>query len=201
MVKIAIFDYGSGNIFSLKTSLENIGAEVHIINSFDYIGSYSGLLFPGVGNFDPAIKTISSNSKKCFSDIVYKIPILGICLGMELLFEKSDEGNENGLNIFKGEVILLPNKLIVPHMGWNNILIEKYSTLLENIPNNSLMYFIHSYRIQPKNNRIIVANSNYGVKIPAIIEKNNLYGTQFHPEKSGKFGLLILKNFLRQCNK
>ncbi len=202
MVKVAIFDYGAGNIFSLKNSLEKNSAEVDIITSFDDVDNYSGILFPGVGNFDPAIRRIRDYSKIDFKDYVKdKIPVLGICLGMEMFFEKSEEGNEKGLSVIEGEVIVLPNKMKVPHMGWNSLEIKKSSRILEGIKNGSWVYFVHSYRIEPKNEDIVVADSDYGIKIPAVVEKENFFGTQFHPEKSGKIGSVMINNFLRECKK
>ncbi len=144
MVKVAIFDYGAGNIFSLKNSLEKNDAQVEIITSFDNVNSYSGLLLPGVGNFDPAIKSIRDYSKTDFVDFVgTDTPVLGICLGMEMFFEKSEEGKEKGLGVIDGEVILLPTDMKIPHMGWNDIQIEKSSKILEGIPNGSWVYFVH----------------------------------------------------------
>lgn len=202
MVKVAIFDYGAGNIFSLKNALEKNNAKVDVITSFDKTNNYSGILLPGVGNFDPAIKSIRDYSKTDFKDYVEdKIPVLGICLGMEMFFEKSDEGNEKGLGIMEGEVVVLPNTMKVPHMGWNSIEIKKPSKILDGIKDSSWVYFVHSYRTQPKNADVVVADSDYGIKVPAVLEKQNFFGTQFHPEKSGKIGSVILNNFLQECKK
>ena len=202
MVKVAIFDYGAGNIFSLKTSLEKNNAEVDVITSFDNVNNYAGLLLPGVGNFDPAIRSIRDYSKIEFKEFVKKeMPVLGICLGMEMFFEKSQEGKENGLSVLEGEVILLPTELKIPHMGWNDLQIIKQSKLLDGIEDGSWVYFVHSYRVKPKNKEIIVADSDYGIKVPSVIEYGNFFGTQFHPEKSGKTGSLMIKNFLRVCKK
>jgi glutamine amidotransferase len=201
MVKVGIFDYGAGNIFSLKSSLEKNDAEVDIITNLDRVKDYSGLLLPGVGNFDPAIKSLNS-SRVAFQDLVKKqIPVLGICLGMEMFFEKSEEGKLGGLGVFEGEVILLPNKFKIPHMGWNDLQIKKPSLLLEGIKDGSWVYFVHSYRVKPKNEEIIKADSDYGINVPAVIENGTLFGTQFHPEKSGKIGYSMIKNFLRVCRK
>jgi glutamine amidotransferase len=202
MVKVAIFDYGAGNIFSLKNSLEKNDAQVDVITSFDNVNSYSGLLMPGVGNFDPAVKSIRDYSKTDFVDYVKNdIPVLGICLGMEMFFEKSEEGKEKGLGVIDGEVILLPQEMKIPHMGWNDLQIERPSKILEGIPNNSWAYFVHSYRVKPKNEQVVVADSDYGIKIPAVIEYKNFFGTQFHPEKSGNLGSQMIRNFLRECKK
>ena len=202
MVDIAIFDYGAGNIFSLKTSLEKNGAKVDVITSFDQSKDYNGLLLPGVGNFDPAIRSIRDYSALDFHDFVKdKIPVLGICLGMEMFFKQSQEGNEKGLNVMNGEVVLLPNNMKIPHMGWNSLEITKDSTILDGVDNNSWVYFVHSYRAKPTNEKIIVANADYGIKVPAVVEDGIFFGTQFHPEKSGKVGSIMIKNFLRACSK
>lgn len=201
-MKVAIFDYGAGNIFSLKVALEKQGAQVDVITNFDAANNYAGLLLPGVGNFDPAIRSIRDYSSKSFTDYVKDtIPVLGICLGMEMFFEKSEEGKEKGLAVMEGEVVLLPNKFKIPHMGWNSLKIKKPNPLLDGVPDSSWVYFVHSYRVKPKNPDIIVADSDYDIAVPAVVNKGNLFGTQFHPEKSGKVGSLMLKNFLRECKK
>jgi len=202
MVKIAIFDYGAGNIFSLKNSLEKNNAYVDVITNFDNSNNYSGLILPGVGNFDPAIKSIRERSKKQFNEFVKdKIPVLGICLGMEMFFEKSEEGKEKGLDIMKGEVVLLPKQMKIPHMGWNNVQIKQQSKILEGVNDGSWVYFVHSYIVKPKNEAIVVANADYGIQVPAVIEENTYFGTQFHPEKSGQVGAMMIQNFLSVCKK
>ena len=201
MVKVAIFDYGAGNIFSLKTSLEKVGATVDVITNFNKSNEYSGLLLPGVGNFDPAINSIRDFSKTQFLDYVGNVPVLGICLGMEMFFEKSEEGKEKGLGVIDGEVIILPNSMKVPHMGWNNLEIKKPGMLLEGVENDSWVYFVHSYRVKPNSNDIITAESDYGIKVPAVVEQDNFFGTQFHPEKSSSVGKIMIRNFLDVCKK
>ena len=202
MVDVAIFDYGAGNIFSLKTSLEKNGANVDIITSFDQTKNYAGLLLPGVGNFDPAIRSIRDYSSINFKNFVKnEIPVLGICLGMEMFFKQSQEGKEKGLDVMNGEVVLLPNDMKIPHMGWNSLEITKDSKILEGVDNNSWVYFVHSYRAKPVSDDIIVANADYGIKVPAVVEDKLFFGTQFHPEKSGKVGSHMIKNFLRVCSK
>ena len=201
MVKVAIFDYGAGNIFSLKNSLEKAGATVDVITSFDISNDYAGLLLPGVGNFDPAIKSIIKSSKTSFVEFTNNIPVLGICLGMEMFFEKSQEGTQLGLDVINGEVIVLPDSLKVPHMGWNNLEIKKPGILLDGVNNGVWVYFVHSYRAKPTSNDVITAVSDYGIKVPAVVEYNNYFGTQFHPEKSGDTGKIMIENFLNVCKK
>ena len=233
--RIAIFDYGAGNLFSLKAALERNGAcDVSVIQDLKSLSNYDGLVLPGVGNFDPAVKSIGKDKGFLVSAIDCKIPVLGICLGMEMLFNASEEGRMEGLKIIDGQVRLLDKKRVkVPHMGWNNIQLVRDETssensikkrhhvsgnnnnnnnnydtsdgrgrLLRNIKDNSWVYFVHSYRIFPgrKSRRIVVANTRYGDNnIPAVIEKGNIFGTQFHPEKSGPVGSQIIRNFLEIC--
>ena len=201
MVSVAIFDYGAGNIFSLKNSLEKVGAKVNVITTFDDPNTYSGLLLPGVGNFDPAMNSIRSFSKTQFKEYVGNMPVLGICLGMEMFFEKSEEGKEQGLSVIDGEVIILPPSMKVPHMGWNNLEIKKPGKILEGVKDGSWAYFVHSYRVKPNSNDVITAESDYGIKVPAVVEYENFFGTQFHPEKSSTVGKIMLENFLKECKK
>lgn len=201
MVKVAIFDYRAGNIFSLKNSLEKAGALVDVITDFDKPNEYSGLLLPGVGNFDPAIHSIRDFSKTQFRDYVGNMPVLGICLGMEMFFEKSEEGKEKGLNVIDGEVILLPSTMKVPHMGWNDLEIKKSGKILQGVDDGSWVYFVHSYRAKPTSGDVITAVSDYGIKVPAVVEQDNFIGTQFHPEKSGSVGQIMINNFLEECKK
>jgi glutamine amidotransferase len=204
MMKIAIFDYGAGNLFSLKAALERNGAQnVFIIRNMKSVNEFNGLVLPGVGNFDPAIKSIEPDKELFVEAICDCMPTLGICLGMEMLFNRSEEGTLEGLKILDGQVVMLPKKRVkIPHMGWNNLEITKKETkLLEGIRNDSWVYFVHSYYVVPKIKSIVVANSEYGISIPAVIEKGNLFGTQFHPEKSGDVGAIMIKNFLKVCAK
>ena len=201
MTSVAIFDYGAGNIFSLKNSLERIGATVDVITTFDNPNVYSGLLLPGVGNFDPAMNRIRDYSKVKFREYVGSMPVLGICLGMEMFFEKSEEGKEQGLDVIDGEVIVLPPSMKVPHMGWNDLEIKKPGKILEGVKDGSWAYFVHSYRVKPNSNDVITAESDYGIKVPAVVEYENFFGTQFHPEKSSTVGKIMLENFLKECKK
>jgi imidazole glycerol-phosphate synthase subunit HisH len=203
MTKIAIFDYGAGNLFSLKSALERNGANsVNIIYNLKELPKFNGLVLPGVGNFDPAIRAIQSSADYLDKAIDNYMPLLGICLGMEILFNKSEEGKLEGLKILDGEVVMLPKgKVKIPHMGWNNLQIKAKSKLLKGVKDQSWVYFVHSYKTVPKDHGLIMATSNYGVSIPAMIEKDNLMGVQFHPEKSGDTGALMIKNFITMCKK
>lgn len=201
MVKIALFDYGAGNIFSLKHSLLRSGARVvDVTTRLLGLEEYDGLVLPGVGNFDNAISSMKEDISLLKLAIRDRLPVLGICLGLEMLFDNSEEGSLEGLKILDGNVLILPKRIVkVPHMGWNNLEIVQESKLLRNIPDNSWVYFVHSYHISPKDKTIITATSKYGRILPAAIEKENLFGTQFHPEKSGSVGAKIIKNFLNVC--
>ncbi|AIF85231.1 imidazole glycerol phosphate synthase subunit hisH [Candidatus Nitrososphaera evergladensis SR1] len=205
MARIAIFDYGAGNLFSLKSALERNGAEkVDIIYDMSDLDRYDGLVLPGVGNFDPAIESIEKGAKRLDSAIEKGKPVMGICLGMEMLFNRSEEGRLEGLKILDGEVVMLPKgKVKVPHMGWNNLKItargKNSSRFLKGIENDSWVYFVHSYKTVPADKKLVVASSDYGTTVPAVVEKGNLVGVQFHPEKSGDVGAKMIKNFLLMC--
>ena len=200
MVSVAIFDYGAGNIFSLKNSLLNANAKVDVISDFDGPNKYDGLLLPGVGNFDPAMSTINE-SKTRFEEYAGDMPVLGICLGMEMFFKDSQEGVQKGLDVIDGTVLMLPSSMKVPHMGWNDLCIKKSGIILQGVDDGAWVYFVHSFMVKPYSDEIITAESNYGVKVPAVIEKDNYIGTQFHPEKSGPVGKIMIQNFLNVCKK
>lgn len=200
-VKVAIFDYGAGNIFSLKSALERSGAEVSIIYDMKDLQKYDGLVLPGVGNFDPAIESVAKDTKSLNAAIGAGMPVMGICLGMEMLFNRSEEGKLEGLKILDGDVVMLPKgRVKVPHMGWNNLNIKKKeSKFLKGVRDGSWVYFVHSYRAAPSSKKLVVATSDYGTSVPAVIEKGNLVGVQFHPEKSGDVGARMIRNFLEMC--
>jgi glutamine amidotransferase len=202
MTKIAIFDFGAGNLFNLHQSLLGNGAHsVDIIRSLRELENYDGLVLPGVGNFDSAISSIQKDSGLLNVAIDKGMPILGICLGLEMLFDKSEEGILEGLKVLDGDVLMLPRmKVKVPHIGWNNLrIVNTGSNLLKGIPQDSWVYFVHSYHIEPQDDKLIAAVTEYGSKLPVVIERSNLFGTQFHPEKSGKIGSQIMKNFVNIC--
>ncbi|HJU78188.1 MAG TPA: imidazole glycerol phosphate synthase subunit HisH [Nitrososphaeraceae archaeon] len=204
MTKIAIFDFGAGNIFNLHQSLLSNGAHsVDIIRSLKELENYDGMVLPGVGNFDSAISSMQKDSALLNAAVDNGMPILGICLGLEMLFDKSEEGILEGLKVLDGDVLMLPKtKVKVPHIGWNNLrIVNTNSNLLKGIPQDSWVYFVHSYHIEPRDDKLIAAVTDYGSKLPVVIERSNLFGTQFHPEKSGKIGAQIMKNFVNICEK
>lgn len=204
MTKIAIFDFGAGNLFNLHQSLLGNGAHsVDIIRSLRELENYDGLVLPGVGNFDSAISSMQKDSGLLNAAVDKGMPILGICLGLEMLFDKSEEGILEGLKVLDGDVLMLPRmKVKVPHIGWNNLrIVNTGSNLLKGIPQDSWVYFVHSYHIEPQDDKLIAAVTEYGSKLPVVIERSNLFGTQFHPEKSGKIGAQIMKNFVNICEK
>jgi len=204
MTKIAIFDFGAGNLFNLHQSLFRNGAHtVDIIRTLEELEKYDGLVLPGVGNFDNAISSIQRDAVSLNMAVDNGMPILGICLGLEMLFNKSEEGILDGLKLLEGDVLMLPKKKVkVPHIGWNNLrIVKRESNLLKGIPQDSWVYFVHSYHIEPEDKNLIAAIADYGSILPVVIERSNLFGTQFHPEKSGKIGAQIVKNFIEICEK
>ena len=203
MANLAIFDYGAGNLFSLESSIRKNGAkQVSIISDMDSLDEFDGLVLPGVGNFDPAIKSLEPYRRILERVSVKGTPILGICLGMEMFLERSEEGKLDGLKLLEGYVQMLDKKQVkVPQIGWNNLNItNNCGKLLREVRDGSWVYFVHSYRIVSKETEIIMANTKYGTEFPVVIEKDNLFGTQFHPEKSGTIGEKIIKNFVGVCN-
>lgn len=191
--KIAILDYGVGNLRSVERGLARCGAAAVITGDAGVIESSDALVLPGVGAFCDATKQL-----KKFEKILKKNekPLLGICLGMQLLFTESEEdGLHRGLNLMQGRVVKLPKSVKIPQMGWNSISVKRKSALLKGIKDGEYFYFVHSYYAAPEED-VITATAEYGVKFAAVVEKSNLYATQFHPEKSGKAGLRMLKNFI-----
>ncbi len=202
---IAIIDYGVGNLFSLKSSLLAIGAEVTVTGEKDVIEKADKLILPGVGAFEDAARKLRETGleRVIISQVKNGKPILGICLGMQMLFECSYEfGKHNGLGLIKGEIVpmsgVIPKNLKIPHIGWNSLnIIKENSKLFKYIQNGDFVYFVHSYYATNCTDDLL-ATTEYGSIITAAVEKDNIYGCQFHPEKSGETGLKILKAF---CDK
>ena len=198
---IAIIDYGAGNLHSVKNALDFLGAESVITSDPEVIKSADKVILPGVGAFADALGSLRSRGleaviKECISD---KKPFLGICLGMQLLFSESEESpGVESLSIFKGKIVKIPDGegLKIPHMGWNDLKIVKDSKILKNLGEEPFVYFVHSYYLESEESSIISAYTEYGKRLDIAIEQDNVFATQFHPEKSGKTGLKILSNFI-----
>lgn len=195
---IAIIDYGAGNIFSVKNALDYLGLECKLTSDINEIKAADALILPGVGAFPAAMNMLEKSGLiDTIKEEAAKKPLLGICLGMQMLFEKGYEFEEcNGLGLIKGSVRYMDEPdLIIPHMGWNKLEKLNECPLLENIGDNEYVYFVHSYKAECANENI-AAYSEYGGRVPALVfDGKFVYGAQFHPEKSGDTGLKILKNF------
>ena len=199
---VAIIDYDAGNIKSVEKALLHLGEEVMITRDREKILNSDKVILPGVGAFGDAMEKLRSYGldKVIYEVVEKKIPFLGICLGLQLLFEKSDETpGVKGLGILPGEVLRIPGKegLKIPHMGWNSIKIKKGARLFKDIPEDSYVYFVHSYYLKAQDEKIVTATTEYGTHIHASVESGNLFACQFHPEKSSHVGLQILKNFAK----
>jgi len=194
---IVIIDYGLGNLGSVKNALNKLGVDSIISNLIKVITAGSGLILPGVGSATEGMKNLrkSGLNKVILKQIKLKKPILGICLGMQLLFFLSEEGNTECLNVIEGKVKRFNNKLKVPQIGWNQVK-QKPSKLFLSIKDKSYFYFVHSYYCQASEEKIIRGSTDYGINFTSVIEDKNIFGVQFHPEKSGENGLKLLKNFV-----
>ena len=198
---IAIIDYDAGNIKSVEKALQKLNAEVVITKDAEEILRADKVILPGVGAFGDAMDNLKKYGlDKVIHQVVEKgTPFLGICLGLQLLFERSDEmPGAIGLGILEGEVLRIPDidNLKIPHMGWNSLHLQNQGRLFQGISEQSYVYFVHSYYLKAKDADIVKATTDYGVNIHASVEKGNVFACQFHPEKSSEVGLQILKNFV-----
>ena len=197
MPTISIVDYGVGNLRSVKKALESAGAKTVVTCDQKDLRNLDAIVLPGVGAFGEAMKNLLPIAELLKQLIKDGTPTLGICLGLQLLFTKSLEGGKRrGLDLIKGDVVKLPDTLKLPHIGWNSLEIARDCPLLEDIPDLSYVYFVHSYVPSPANRGDGVAYTKYSVKFLSVIARRNIFGTQFHPEKSSKLGLTILENFV-----
>lgn len=199
---VVIVNYGVGNSASIKNMLRKAGFDGIISSDANEIAKATKLILPGVGSFDHAVKNLRSSNfmdvlnKKVLQD---KVPILGICLGMQLMTESSEEGSEKGLGWVKAKTVkfnLADKSVKIPHMGWNDILLKKQSKLFPEKTADMRFYFVHSYHVVCENPNDVLATCNYGGDFTCAFEYENIIGTQFHPEKSHKFGMTLLKNFI-----
>ncbi|MEM3400263.1 MAG: imidazole glycerol phosphate synthase subunit HisH [Candidatus Micrarchaeia archaeon] len=191
---IAIVDYNAGNIWSIAKALIHLGAEVEITKSAEVLEKADGVVLPGVGSF-ARMKDLE-RLREALVFATSEKPFLGICLGMQLLFEESEEADGRGLSVFEGKVARLRGNVKIPHIGWNSVRILKKSRIMEGIPDCSYFYFVHSYA-PPFKEEITVGVTEHGGLFPSVIEKENVFAFQFHPEKSGQNGLRLLENFVK----
>lgn len=194
---IAIIDYGMGNLRSVQKAFEFVGYDAVITDDIEKIRKADKIVLPGVGAFGDAIKTIREKhiDEEIYKAVDLKKPFLGICLGMQMVFDKSYEyGEHEGLGIIKGEIKLLPNNVKRPHIGWNSLDIKMRSPLFEGLGDEPYVYFVHSYFLET-DAPVVSATTFYGREIQVAAQKDNVFALQFHPEKSGNTGLKILKNF------
>lgn len=200
---IAIIDYDAGNIRSVEKAMLYLGQETAVTRDRDVILGADKVILPGVGSFGDAMGKIRQYG---LEGVIHEVaekqtPFLGICLGLQLLFERSDESpGVSGLGILEGEVLRIPERpeLKIPHMGWNSLTFPRRGRLFSGVPEEPYVYFVHSYYLKAADEGIVTASADYGAHIHASVEKGNVFACQFHPEKSGSTGLAILKNFV-QC--
>jgi len=197
LAKAVIFDYGVGNLLSLKCALEKVGLETSIGTSAKDLAQADAIALPGVGAFSAAAAKLESIKETLLNNVKDGTLLLGICLGLQLFFEESEEGPGNGLELFKGKTIRLPNTVKVPHMGWNTLNIIRQNELFDGVAEGSYVYFVHSLYPVPTDKKIVCTQTEYGKTFTSAVASKNIYGTQFHPEKSGDLGLKILKNFAK----
>ena len=201
---IAIVDYEIGNLYSISKALERLGEKVVVTNQAQVIVEAEAVVLPGVGSFGKAMENLEKAEIK---EAIRKNqesgkPLLGTCLGLQLLFEKSQESpRKKGLSLLSGKVVKLPPTNKIPHTGWNRVYFKKDSPLTQDIPQGRFFYFAHSFYVLPEDFQTVVGICNYNVAIPAIVNQDNIWGFQFHPEKSSVWGMKILENWVRSWKK
>lgn len=206
---ISIVDYGMGNVASILNMIKRVDGEAIITSSSNVIANSSAIILPGVGTFDSGINKLKEYG---LLEIINKSVIennkilLGICLGMQLLFNSSEEGEELGLGFINGKVKkfnfsnLHDREIKIPHMGWNKLESNKNNCLFKDMGNDLRFYFVHSFYCECENEENVIAQTNYGINFCSTVQKNNIFGVQFHPEKSHKFGMKFFENFLKVCD-
>ena len=199
MSYIAIVDYGAGNLMSVHNTLDYLGYENKIAASADVIENAAGVILPGVGAFPDAMAALEhSGLTEAVLKAAKEKPFLGICLGMQMLFEKSDEVRPcKGLGLLPGRIERIETSLKLPQIGWNALDILRSNAMTEGLENGSYVYFVHSFMAKPSDENDLAAVTDYGTRVPAMVARGNLFGCQFHPEKSGEVGLQMLRNFAK----
>ena len=200
-MKITLLDYGAGNVASVERALQRLGAQSQRATTPECIATTQALLLPGVGHFETLIRALDDRKLRApLLDAIHRgVPFLGICLGLQALYAASDEAPElAGLQLLPGRVRSLPPIVKLPHMGWNRLLAKRPSRLLEDVDADAYFYFAHTYAAIDEDEETVAACS-YGTEFVAVLEKENIYAVQFHPEKSGEAGAQVLQNFLRMC--
>ena len=199
---IAVLDYGIGNLRSAQKGLQFVGADARLTNDIKLIAEADAVVLPGVGNFGACMTALreAGLEESVHAAIATSRPFLGICVGMQMLFESSEESpGVTGLGIVGGDIRWLPDGVQKPQMQWNQLKIIKQDELFSGLEQNPWMYFVHSLSVVPVNDSVVVANCNYGIDLVAAIRLDNIFATQFHPEKSATEGLKILQNFVATC--
>jgi glutamine amidotransferase len=204
---IGLIDYGSGNLRSVHRALVKVGADTRLVHDAAELAECNGIVLPGVGAFDDCLNSLRAGQMLdgCMAKIQEGIPFLGICVGYQALFQRSHEFNSSaaGLGLFEGEVVSFPHAagLKVPQIGWNQLQIaQSECPLYRGVPNNSYVYFVHSFYPVPRDKTIVATWTEYGGPFASSVWRRNVYGTQFHPEKSQEVGLRILRNFVEICS-
>jgi glutamine amidotransferase len=200
---IAVLDYGIGNLRSAQKGLQFVGADARLTNDLKLIADADAVVLPGVGNFGACMTALREAGLEAtvHDAIATTRPFLGICVGMQMLFESSEESpGVSGLGVIAGEIRWLPAEVQKPQMQWNQLIIVKQDEMFTGISENPWMYFVHSLSAVPQQQSVVVANCNYGTDLVAAIRSENIFATQFHPEKSATEGLKILENFVATCS-
>ena len=197
MPEAVIFDYGVGNLLSLKCALEKVGLNAEIGVSNQQLKKADAIALPGVGSFSAAISKLDTVKETLLTAVESGTPLIGICLGLQLFFPESEEGLGKGLALFEGKNVRLRGDVKVPHMGWNTLRIVKQNPLFDSVADESYVYFVHSLYPVPTDKEIVAAETEYGAMFTSAVTSKNVFGTQFHPEKSGDIGLKILENFAK----
>ncbi|MCQ2751700.1 MAG: imidazole glycerol phosphate synthase subunit HisH [Coriobacteriales bacterium] len=197
---IGIIDYNAGNIASVQKAVEKLGYDAVLVDSPEQINACDSYILPGVGAFNQAMQNLAPLKDALVTNVKSGKYLLGICLGLQLLFDKSyEDGEYEGLHLIEGEVVRFPEDagLKVPHMGWNKLVLDRDDELARGIDGH--VYFVHSYYVKPADSSCIVMHAEYGVDVPAVVRNDNVVGMQFHPEKSSNVGMKLLLNYLEMC--